>query len=253
MLVTRAFVATLTLYLLLRIKGVPIRLPAPRQNQALALGVLFSSYSYGVLAAIELMPVGLAVVTFYTYPLMVAGLAWWRGEQAFNARTASALVIAFGGIVLALDVFGAHPHPLGIALALASAVMVTLVLNLNNRLRGESDSRPITLHMLLAATLVFAIAVVARHAFALPQTMFGWLGLLGAPAFYAVAVVSFFEIVKSIGPLKMSLIMNIEPVAAVIFGFLLLDQALSTTQMLGVVLVIGAVVLIEGASLVKRS
>jgi drug/metabolite transporter (DMT)-like permease len=43
--------------------------------------------------------------------------------------------------------------------------------------------------------------------------------------------------------------MNIEPVTSVMLGFLLLDQRLGHTQLLGVALVISAVLLIESAKL----
>lgn len=247
-LVVRAAVAFVALYVLLGIRQVPRSLPALRRYQALGLGMLFASYSYGVLAAIQFMPVALAVVTFYTYPLLVAAYAWWRGKTPFSAGTALAFLVAFAGIVLALDIFGARPNMHGVAMALASAVVVTLVLNLTPYVRGTGDSRPITLHMLGMATSLFAVGLVASGDFLLPQTALGWIGFLGAPVFYTFGIIAIFEVLGEIGPLRMSLVMNIEPVAAVIFGFVLLDQRLGSGQLVGVALVVVAVVLIEGAT-----
>lgn len=248
-LVVRAVVAFVVLYGLLGARQVPRSLSVPRRYQALALGALFASYSYGVLAAIQFMPVALAVVTFYTYPLMVAAAAWWRGEESFSAATAVALLVAFAGIVLALDIFGTHPSLRGVAMALTAAIAVTVVLNLTPRVRGDGDSRPITLHMLGMATGLFAIALILSGDFALPRTLLGWIGFLGAPVFYTFAIIALFEVLSDIGPLRLSLVMNIEPVAAVILGYLLLDQRLGPLQLAGIALVVGAVVLVEGAKL----
>jgi drug/metabolite transporter (DMT)-like permease len=245
-LAVRAAIAFGALYAWLAIHRVPRRLPRQRRYRALGLGLLFSSYSYGMLAAIERMPVGLAVVTFYIYPLLVGVEAWWSGREPFNALTAAALLLAFGGIVLALDVFGAHPDAFGVMLAIASAVLVTLVLSLNPRVRGDGDSRPVTLHMLGTALCVFALALCIRGHFALPRTSAGWVGFVGAPVFYTVAIIALFDVLGRIGPLRMSLVLNVEPVAAVVLGYLLLGQRLSTLQVCGVALVVGAVLLVEG-------
>lgn len=245
----RAGVAFLTLWFLLYRRGIPRQLPQPQRWQALGIGVLFGTYSWAVLQAFAYMPVALVVVTFYTYPLMVAGYAWWRGWEQFSIATGLAFMTAFAGIVFALDVFGAHPDPRGVAMVLASAVVVTVVLTLSPRVRGQGDSRPVTLHMLGMACGLFMLGMVTTSEFALPNTPLGWLGLLGAPVFYTWAVIALFEVLALIGPFRMSLVMNVEPVAAVLLSFLVLDQQLRPSQLLGVGLVVAAVVLLEGARL----
>lgn len=249
MLVLRAGVAFLTLQILLARRGIPRRLPVPQRWQAIGLGVLFGSYSWAVLEAFALMPVALVVVTFYTYPLMVAGYAWWRGWERFSMAAALAFLTAFAGIVLALDVFGAYPDPRGVAMVLTSAVVVTVVLTLTPRVRGQGDSRPITLHMLGTACALFTFGLITTGEFALPVTALGWLGLLGAPVFYTWAVIALFEVLAVIGSFRMSLVMNVEPVAAVLLSFLVLGQELRQSQLAGVALVVAAVVLLEGVRL----
>jgi drug/metabolite transporter (DMT)-like permease len=213
------------------------------------IGCVFASYSFGVLQAIQWLPVGLVVATFYSFPILVGLIEWWSGRQAFSARTATALVIAFCGILLALDVFGARLHRLGIALVLAGAVGVTVVMTMSARVRGGGDSRPVTLHMLATAITIFALIAIVHGGVQLPHTPLAWAAFIGAPLFYSFGIITLFVVVAELGPVKTSLIMNIEPVTSVVLGYLLLDQRLGHSQLLGIGLVVAAVLLIESAKL----
>ena len=248
-LLARSITAFLLLNLLLIARGISRTLPPARLRGALFVGCIFASYSYGVLLAIQWLPVGLVVATFYTFPMLVAVIEWWSGRQAFSARTALALLIAFGGILLALDVFGAPLHRLGIALCLAGALGVTVVMTLSARVRGGGDSRPVTLHMLATAIAVFSLVALVNGGVQLPHTTLGWAAFVGAPVFYSFGIITLFVVIAELGPVKTSLLMNIEPVTSVLLGFLLLDQRLGHSQLLGIALVVSAVLLIESAKL----
>ncbi len=252
-LLARSCTAFILLYVLLVARAVPRVLPPQQRRGALLIGCVFASYSYGVLVAIQYLPVGLVVATFYTFPILVALIEWWSGRQAFSARTAAALLIAFAGILLALDVFGAPLHRLGITLCLAGAVGVTIVMTMSARVRGSGDSRPITLHMLAAAITIFTVVALVHGGVQLPHTPVAWLAFLTAPLFYSFGIVTLFVVFAEIGPVKASLLMNIEPVTSVLLGFLLLDQRLGHSQLLGVALVVAAVLLIESAKLGRPS
>ena len=248
-LLARSCTAFILLYLLLRARGVPRMLPAPQRRGALMIGAVFAGYSYGVLVAIQYLPVGLVVATFYTFPILVGLVEWWSGRQAFSGRTAAALLLAFAGILLALDVFGAPLHRLGISLCLAGAVGVTVVMTVSARVRGGGDSRPITLHMLGTAIAIFSVVAVVHGGVQLPHTTIAWLAFIAAPLFYSFGIITLFVVLAEVGPVKASLLMNIEPVTSVLLGFLLLDQRLGHSQLLGIALVVSAVLLIESAKL----
>ncbi|MBK8958725.1 MAG: DMT family transporter [Proteobacteria bacterium] len=248
-LLARSITAFVLLYALLAMRGIPRRLPPARRRGAVLIGCVFASYSFGVLQAIQWLPVGLVVATFYSFPILVGLIEWWSGRQAFSARTATALVIAFCGILLALDVFGARLHRLGIALVLAGAVGVTVVMTMSARVRGGGDSRPVTLHMLATAITIFALIAIVHGGVQLPHTPLAWAAFIGAPLFYSFGIITLFVVVAELGPVKTSLIMNIEPVTSVVLGYLLLDQRLGHSQLLGIGLVVAAVLLIESAKL----
>ncbi len=245
-LATRSILAVLFLLAVLRLQGIEARLAPRRRAIAIALGVLMATYSYGLLGAIQYIPVALGVITFYTYPLLVGIGAWLTGRERPSALQALALVVAFGGLYLVLDVPGGGLDPRGIALAMMGAVLVSVLLLLNNRLVGSGDSRPVTLHMLITAAVCYVAATTVLGALALPGTASGWLAFAAVPVFYSFSIVGVFVAMSMIGPVKTSLAMNFEPVASMALGFLLLGQGLAPGQLAGAALVIGAVLLARG-------
>ena len=122
-----------------------------------------------------------------------------------------------------------------------AALGITKVVLLNSRIVGTGDSRPVTLHMLSAASVVFIVVTTALGEFALPETTSGWWAVATGSLFYAFAIVTLFIAMSILGPIRTSMTMNLEPVSSMVFGFLLLGQALDGLQILGAALVIIAV------------
>lgn len=247
LLFVRAAMAFGVLHVILGSRGIPRTLPPAKRYAALALGIPMGIGSYGLLSAIEYLPVALAVVIFYTYPILVAVTGWVTGREVFRLPFAIAAVVAFAGVILALNIVGAKPHPVGVALAFMAAVMIATMYTLNDRLREDGDPQPITLHMLGATFVGYGVACAWSGDFALPDTVSSWVGFIAAPFFYTLSISILFVVISIIGPMRTALLMNVEPVASVVLGYLLLSQRLSGIQMIGVALVVGAVVWIEGS------
>lgn len=246
-LLVRAVMAFVVLHVILGFQGVPRALPTRKRYAALALGIPMGVGSYGLLGAIEVLPVSLAVVIFYTYPILVAITGWLTGREVFRLRFAMALLVAFAGVVLALDIVDANPDPLGVALAFMAAVMIATMYTLNDRVRADGNPQPITLHMLATTCVGYGVACIWSGDFALPHTFMSWVGFIAAPFFYTLSVSILFAVIAMIGPVRTALVLNVEPVASVILGYLLLSQRLSALQLTGVALVVGTVVWIEAS------
>jgi drug/metabolite transporter (DMT)-like permease len=221
-------------------------LPPRQRNTALALGVVMAWASYALLAAMETMPVALCVITLYTYPFIVAAFGWWSGREPFRLRFAVALVAAFAGLVLALDLSGNPPNVTGLVLAASGAVGVATLLLASERARAPADSQPFTLHMLATCMVLSLLISAARGDFALPQTNAAWLGFIATPLCYSFSIICMFVAVSMIGSLRTALVMNLEPVSSVLLGYVVLSQALDGLQLVGVALVVAAIVSIEG-------
>ncbi|MDX1434482.1 MAG: DMT family transporter [Gammaproteobacteria bacterium] len=251
-LTVRTGVALLALFVLVLARRVPLAMAPRRRLGALLLGILLGVYSYGLLGGIEHMPVGLVVITFYTYPFLVALGSWLLGRERITFATVVALVVAFIGLTLALDFTRAEVNTIGVSMALGAAFVFALVLLSSDRVRGDGDSRPVTLHMLLAAFVGYLAACAISGHFALPREPYGWIGFVGTPVFYSFSIITLFVVITMIGPVRAALTLNVEPVASVILGYVVLDQHLGPVSILGIAMVVGAVVSMRLASLHAR-
>lgn len=228
-----------------------LRMPLRRRLAAFGIGAVLALYSYGLLAAIEFIPVALAVLTFYTFPLLTSAWTWLSGREKPSALSVAALLVAFIGLALALDIRSGELNLTGVALALMGAIGVTVVMVLNNRLVGGSDSYPVTLNMMLSATVLCVLVTLVMDGFALPQTTPGWTSLTLGTSFYAAGIVTIFLAISLAGAVPTALSLNLEPVASMVFAFLILGQTLSGLQLFGAALVIGAVLSVRLADLRK--
>ena len=241
----RSAMALLVVFALLRATRTPLRLPRRQRLSALALGFLMALYSWGILSAIQFIPVALATLIFYTYPLLTVAYLWLTRHERFTAGGLAAVVAAFVGLAIALDIKNAVPDLRGVGLAALAAAGLTTVMIINSRIVGRGDSRPVTLHMLTTSTIAYVIVTLAFDHAALPGTIAGLWAFFGGPLFYAFAIIAIFIAMSKLGPFRTALTMNLEPVSAAILGFVLLGQSLNALQVFGIALVIAAVVFVQ--------
>ena len=112
----RSGLSALCVFAVLIIWRLPWKLPARQRWAAIIMGCVVASYSYGLLGAIEYIPVALAVLTFYLYPLLTCLGAWVIGQEKLTLRTSLCLIIAFVGLATALDIRGDF-NVIGISMA----------------------------------------------------------------------------------------------------------------------------------------
>lgn len=234
------------LFIFIRLSGGAIRLPPRDRYLSLALGLLIGLQSYSIFASVELLPVALVTLILYLFPLMTGVAAHFIGQERMTWRLGIALVVAFLGLALALDVTGNGLQTTGIAFAFSAALlMVVVALTTAPLVARIGDSRPVTFHVHISSAVGFVSASLILGEFPLPETTRGWIGFVAVSLFYATAITAYFGAVRLIGPVRSGLVMNIEPVSSIILGFLILSQALSPIQLVGAALVVGAIVAAE--------
>jgi drug/metabolite transporter (DMT)-like permease len=238
----RFVLPTVALIVWLQIRGMPWRLPARDGWIAAVLGAVTAFYTWALLSAIGAIPLALAILVFYLFPLVATVTLAACGWAKLRRQTIAAIVLAFAGLALALDPRGGNLDFEGVALALVGALGLGIVIAASSRVFGTGDARPVTLYMAAVAALVLIVLCAAHGGFVLPQTDFGWLGLVGTSVFYAFAMIAFFIAISMIGPVRVSLLSYAEPVAAAGLGVTLLGETLAPIQIAGIALVIAALV-----------
>ena len=222
--------------------GVPLRLPARDGWVAAVLGAITAVYTLALLSAIGAIPLALAILVFYLFPLVATVTLAVCGWEKFGRQTMAAIVLAFAGLALALNPHGGGLDLEGVALALVGALGLGIVIAVSSRVFRAGDSRPVTLYIAAVAAVVLIVLCAAHGELVLPQTGLGWLGLVGTSVFYAFAMIAFFIAISMIGPVRVSLLSYAEPVVAAGLGVTLLGEALALLQIAGIALVIAALV-----------
>jgi drug/metabolite transporter (DMT)-like permease len=218
--------------------------------------------SYCLYSAVARIPVALALLAFNTCPLMLNLIAWAAGVEMPSRRALWAMPAALCGLALALDVggwSGGHAASLagrwleigaGVGFALAAALSFAAVLFLSNRWLREVDGRVRSMLTMGVVALVTIAAGAAGPGFALPHDGLGWVGLTLLTLFYGTAITSLFVVLPRLGAVSNAALLNFEPIAALILGYLVLGQSVAPSQIAGALIVIGAIVTL---GLAKRS
>ena len=237
---------------LLLIQRVPLALTA-RQRKALPLiGVLIAIQSLCLYSAVARLPVALALLVFNSFPLMTA--LWARVLYRHRPERAllTAMPVILLGLVLALDVLGAasglgaagqwREIGAGVAFALGASTTFGLALVLTQHEAGGLDGRLRTFATMAMVGLLAGSAVAWRGGLALPTAPAGWWGLALLTLLYGTGITILFTVLPRLGVVGNSAVMNVEPVFALVLAWLILDQHIAPVQVVGALVVVGAVI-----------
>jgi drug/metabolite transporter (DMT)-like permease len=120
----RFVLPTATLVAWLRMSGVP--LARGRDGWlAASLGAVTALYTWALLSAIGAIPLALAILVFYFFPLVAIVILAVCGWEKFGWQTIAAIVLALFGLALALDPPGGNVNFEGVALALVGALALS--------------------------------------------------------------------------------------------------------------------------------
>ena len=238
-----AFAAVMALTL--GIARISPALPPRAALQCVLVGLLFCGELYGLLASIRYIPVGLAMLIMYTYPLLVAAAGWLTGTESFTLDRLLAILAAFAGLALALHTPDSELDWRGVAWAVFTAVSFSAVLIVSERTMRGMDRRILMLYLTSTAAVIVGVVSLTLVSLEWPRTDQGWTLLAASTGLYVLATTLLFAAVKMIGPLRTAIIDNSAPIWAIVLAALLLGERLNMVQLFGGALVISAVVLVQ--------
>lgn len=249
----RSTATAIAAVLLLRLAGVAVGLAARTRGQALLIGLVLAVQSACLYSAVARIPVALALLTFNTFPILLAALSWATGGERPRPRTLLAMPPILLGLALALDLQGVlvsggtHPgDPLrfwsGVGYALAASAAFALALLTTTRWLGAVDGRVRTLWTMATVAVVLAMTGVAVDGFALPRDPTGWTGLVLLTVLYGGAITGLFVVLPRLGAVNSAPVMNLEPIASIVLAWVFLGQRIAPLQVGGALLVVGAIV-----------
>lgn len=176
------------------------------------------------------------------YIVMVPILGVFLGKRPSPACWFS-VVLAVAGLYL-LSYVGNSKINVGDICLMVSALFFAIQITLIDRLAGNLDGIRLNSIQALVCGLLSAIAMAATEEPVISNILACWLplsyaGILSMGVAYSLQIVG----QKHLEPTPASLIMSLESVYAVLFGWLLLHERMTTYELFGCVLVFAGVIL----------
>jgi drug/metabolite transporter (DMT)-like permease len=232
-----------------------LRLPPGTWPWQLLMGLLLAIQSLCLYSAVARIPVALALLAASTFPIILALLTWALGGPPPTRRSAWLMGLILCGLLFALDVPAhlsgeAQAGPaslLGIGLALCAACAFAAALWVTEHrlagLRGSVRSMLTMLVVFASSLLAGALELIPGGA-AQPSSSVGWLALAILALLYGTGFSLLFICMPRLDMARNAPVMNLEPVATLLLGWLVLGQMLGPLQLLGGAIVVGGIVLL---------
>ena len=224
------------------------RVPIATLRYAWFVGLLIAISGVANLSSIAHIPVSMAILIFYTYPLVTLAISSILNRRAPSPAACVAFALTFFGLALTLEVSVDRLNAVGVGLALLASLAAGTHMVASQRGMQLADFRIITLHMALAATLITSLVTIGSGQVSLPTTENGMWLLAYVLCGYCLGIGSMLAAIRWMGPVQTSMVMCLEPPLVILCAYLILGEQFGGVQALGAVLVITGIALAQRAT-----
>jgi drug/metabolite transporter (DMT)-like permease len=228
----------------------PLLFGRTRLLTLLSMGALFySAQSLTYFLALRTLPASLVVLIAYIYPSLVVAAGWLFLRRKVKAKHGIALAASFLGLVLLVG--GAHFQlSWALLLALASPIVYTGYILVGETVMGSVPALAASAVIMVGAAIGFGFIALVTNELTPPHNLAGWVvvaALALLPTMLAITL--FLGGLPRVGASRAALLSTWEPVVTVLLAVVILGDRLSVVQVIGGLLVLLAVVVVQGAQL----
>lgn len=249
-LLWRFIIATVLIwaYILLFRKDLNIKL---RKDQlillAIAGGVMHFLATQCYFNALQYIPICIQIMIYYTYPFIVNILSVIFFRERMTRAQMLALLAAFAGILMTVSMDDLRMNLVGILLCVGAAFSNSAyILLLAKKSVMQVDSVVIGAYLTTFACISYIIWTFFTGDFYVEMPALGWLGTASMAIFTTIiGAIALSVGVKYIGSAKAAIVSVFEPIEAILLGVILFHERLSVKGWIGIVLVMGAIILVN--------
>ena len=195
---------------------------------------LFQSYKYTTISN--------STLSYYCAPIFVILLSPFILKEKFTKSKFLAVLVAMVGLFLILSnqisaYNSSYNHVKGIVYGLIAAILYASIILLNKYIKGLSGYE-MTVIQISTAALVLLPFVILRHKLHISNTKTLVFVLIVGVIHTGLAYLLYFSSIKYIKAQSVAVISYIDPISALIFGAIFLKETMSTTQILGGILIL---------------
>ncbi|WP_207387260.1 DMT family transporter [Fluoribacter gormanii] len=208
----------------------------------MAVAFLTGAFFYGIstwlyFLASQYIGSGLAMVIFFTYPVLIMLLNYFFYDQSIPYVYYFAILVILIGMVLMVDFDALSFNLWGILLGIASAFFYACYVIGSKR--NELSPNMSTFMVCLGCMVTSLFVSLFNHSFSTPSSLDVWYHLFGISIIATVTpIILLLYSLKYISSEKASILSVLEPVFVVIFGVFLLGEEVSLWGLVGIVLVL---------------
>lgn len=232
-----------------------LRLRAGVWGWQVVVGLLIGVQSFCIYSAVARIPVGLTLLLVNLAPVLLALLSWALGGPAPTRRAAMLMGLILFGLLVVLDI----PNLLvaqgtpderwfeGVLFSLVAAGVFAVAMWISEHRLAQMAGA--VRSMLTMAVVFLGVSIAGAiggmpDGLSMPGSQEGWIALAVLVLLYGAAFSTLFICMPRLDLTRNAPVMNIEPVAGLLFGWLILDQQLGPLQLAGAAIVVVAIVLL---------
>ena len=238
------------------------RLPARQWPVILVLGVvgvgvLQATYAF----AIELLPVGIALLLEYLAVLIVAVVAFFFFKEKVHVRLWMAIALVISGLIVVAEIWASTLNPVGVLWGLGAAVALATYFLVGERQLKTISPLALSFWTMSVATLFWAPFsrwwTFTAETFTTTTSLGGTFEAVSVPVWFLilwnVTLGSFAPFLLSLSALKRlsataaGIVATSEIIFAFVTAWLWLQEALNTWQVIGATVVFGGIVIAQTA------
>lgn len=226
-------------------RGIKLKLP---RRQMLSCWLLGLTYFVGIgsyLMSVSFIPVSLAVIIFYTFPILVALFSAVLAKRLPNMLELLAPLIAFLGLSIALNVETGQLHFSGLMFAVFASIGVTLNMIGSSYLLKNLSTSVFSFHLAISVCLLAALALLFGDGLALPHGRDGWLAFAMMLLSFTIGFIAVYTAIQIVGPVRTATVLNMEPIVTILLAVLLLGEHMTNNQIFGGSIVFCAILLAQ--------
>ncbi len=228
----------------------------PRRERLALLAFVMSNVvlNTSLFVAFDRIPIAVALLTFYTYPVLLAVYGRLSGSEDLGAAKVAALAIALTGMVLVVTATfdpssGLNLDPLGLALGAVASVSAAAWVGFGRACRSVPAEQAMGIALATTVVVIGAVTLVTgpAGAIAFPLDHPGtWPTILVSGLLSGAGSALLFTLgMRLVSRVRAGILGLVEPIVGTAAAALVLGQVLAPIQLLGGAMVLGAAVLIQ--------
>jgi drug/metabolite transporter (DMT)-like permease len=193
----------------------------------------------GLLISVTYINVSLTIIIFCTYPIIVLAISIFITKEKIKNIIKFLFITTFIGLFLALSPSSESLKVQGIVFALIASLGASIMI-VTNQTMSKKNISPIQINIFINFfnTIFFFIILSIFFKIDIDVSLNAFLILLIPSCSYAIALFLQLLAIPRIGQTNTALFLYLEPITGIFGAVLILNEQLSTIQLLGTVIVL---------------